>query len=68
MIIIGLLGRYGTGANKTLPDWVDLAVVCAFSLGIFYYAVSLAMTPEQVRNAVATEEVAIAHGQILLPD
>ncbi|BEP11852.1 APC family permease [Acidothermaceae bacterium B102] len=68
MTIIGLLGRYGTGANKTLPDWVDLAVVCAFSLGIFYYAVSLAMTPEQVRNAVATEEVAIAQGQILLPD
>ena len=68
MTIIGLLGRYGTGANKTLPDWVDLGVVCAFSLVIFYYAVSLAMTSEQVRAAVASEEIAIAHGELTLPE
>ncbi len=59
MTIIGLLGRYGTGSESWLPDWVDLGVVAAFSLVIFYYAVSLAMTPEQIKDAVETEKRAI---------
>jgi len=54
--IIGLMGRYGTGAHKVLGEWYDLLVVIAFSLVIFYYAVSLAMSPEQVKAAVASEE------------
>ncbi len=53
--IIGLLGRYGGGDN-TLPNWVDLVVVILYSLGIFYYAVSLAMEPEKVKKAIETEE------------
>lgn len=56
MTIIGLLGRYGKGSHATLPDWWDLVVVIAFSLVIFYYAVSLAMSPDQVRRAVEAEE------------
>ena len=60
--IIGLLGRYGKGAHKALPEWFDLLVVIGFSLAIFYYAVSVAMTPEQVRDAVAIEEQAQAEG------
>ncbi len=60
MTIIGLLGRYGKGSHSTFGDWWDLAVVIAFSLGIFYYAVSLAMTTEQVHAAVQGEERAIA--------
>src|ERR1051325_5785720 len=42
-VLIGLLGRYGNGARSVLPDWVDIAVVIIFSLGIFYWAVSLAL-------------------------
>lgn len=53
--IIGLIGRYGGGDN-TLPNWVDLAVVIAYSLAIFYYAVSLAMEPEKVKAAVEFEK------------
>ena len=60
MTIIGLLGRYGKGSHNALPEWVDLAVVIGFSLVIFYYAVSLAMTSEQIKSAVATEERQIA--------
>jgi amino acid transporter len=56
MTIIGLLGRYGTGAQSTLPNWIDLLVVVAFSLVIFYYAVSLAMEPDQIKAAIALEE------------
>jgi amino acid transporter len=56
MTIIGLVGRYGTGSESKLPEWWDLATVIAFSLVIFYYAVSLAMSKEKVLAAVATEE------------
>jgi amino acid transporter len=56
MTIIGLLGRYGDGSQKVFGDWWDLLVVVLFSLGIFYYAVSLAMPAEQVRKAVEFEQ------------
>ncbi len=56
MTIIGLLGRYGTGSQNTLPNWIDLLVVILFSLVIFYYAVSLAMDSDHVHVAVETEE------------
>jgi hypothetical protein len=59
MTILGLLGRYGNGAELVLPDWVDLAFVAAFSLVIFYYAVSLAMTSDKVQEAVRLEQKAI---------
>ncbi len=45
-----------------LPEWFDLLVVIGFSLVIFYYAVSVAMTPEQVHAAVAVEEQAETEG------
>ena len=60
MTIIGLLGRYGTGSESVLPEWIDLLVVIGFSLIIFYYAVSLAMAPENVQEAVRREEALAA--------
>jgi hypothetical protein len=56
MTIIGLLGRYGSGAHNALPEWWDLVAVAGFSLIIFYYAVSLAMEPEKVKAAVEHEK------------
>jgi amino acid transporter len=56
MTIIGLLGRYGAGSHSALPEWWDLATVAIFSLIIFYYAVSLAMEPENVRAAIEREK------------
>ncbi len=56
MTIIGLIGRYGKGSESVLPEWVDLLVVIGFSLVIFYYAVSLAMAPENVQAAIEREE------------
>jgi amino acid transporter len=58
MYVIGLLGRYG--GHNVLPDWIDLVVVIAFSLVIFYLAVPLAMDSEKVRNAVESEKRQIA--------
>lgn len=54
--LISLIGRYG--GHNALPDWIDLLVVIAFSLAIFYYAVSLAMDSEHVKAAVSQEEQA----------
>jgi amino acid transporter len=56
--VIGWLGQYGTsGELKVLPEWIDLLVVIAFSLAIFYWAVSLAQPSEKVREAVEAERV-----------
>jgi amino acid transporter len=56
LTIISLIGRYGKGSQMLLPEWVDLIVVIAFSLVIFYYAVSLAMASETIKAAVETEK------------
>ncbi len=54
--VIGLLGNYGKGSLGTLPDWIDLVVVIVFALIIFYYAVSLAMSSEQVAATIEQQE------------
>jgi amino acid transporter len=56
MTILGLVGRYGTGSQSKIPEWWDLGAVIVFSLVIFYYAVSLAMSTEKVQQAIAVEE------------
>jgi amino acid transporter len=65
MTILGLIGRYGTGSLGDLPNWIDLLAVALFSLVIFYYAVSLAMSREKVDEAVRNEEEAIEHQEEL---
>jgi amino acid transporter len=62
MTVISVLGRYGHGHN-VLPDWVDLVVVIAFSLGVFYYAVELSMTHRQVQDAIASEDWRLPGGE-----
>ncbi|MBV9844871.1 MAG: APC family permease, partial [Kutzneria sp.] len=61
--VISYLGRYGDpgGDNlSVLPEWLDLAVVIAFSLAIFYWAVNCAMDSAEVRAAVEREELELA--------
>jgi len=55
LTVIGLLGRYGVGSESFLPEWIDLLVVIAFALVIFYYAVSIAMKTEDVKAALDRE-------------
>ncbi|WP_235022412.1 APC family permease [Amycolatopsis alkalitolerans] len=62
MVLISWLGRYGDGGNiNALPEWIDLLVVIAFSLVIFYWAVSLAVSSEKVQEAIdrETEELVV---------
>jgi amino acid transporter len=56
MTVLGVLGRYGAGAQLVLGDWWDLAAVVAFSLAIFYYAVQHAMSLEHIQESVAVDE------------
>jgi amino acid transporter len=51
-VIIGWIGRYG-GGKALLPNWIDIAIVIAFALAIFYWAVSSSLSRE-----LAAEEVA----------
>ena len=48
--------------HNVLPDWIDLVVVIVFSLAIFYYAVEFAMTKEQVRQAIESEDWSLTAG------
>src|SRR5262249_5647719 len=45
-VVIGALGNYGDG-YEILPDWVDVATVIAFALGIYYFALSTTLTKEE---------------------
>jgi hypothetical protein len=58
-VVIGALGRYGEGSRSVLPEWIDLIVVIAFSLAIFHWAVSLTMSQEKVREAIAKDSAQI---------
>src|SRR5215813_2251004 len=55
-LLIGMYGRYGNGSKGFLPDWVDIAVVIIFALGIFYWAVGLALSPEESAAAVGKDK------------
>jgi hypothetical protein len=53
-VVIGYLGRYGGGRN-ILPDWIDLAVVIAFALAIFYWGVGLSLSKSEAAAQVAKD-------------
>ncbi|MEO7350475.1 MAG: APC family permease [Marmoricola sp.] len=54
-LVLGWLGRYGDSAGNILPDGIDLIVVIAWSLGIFYLAVRLRLEPSGVSEEVAKD-------------
>jgi len=53
-VVLTALGRYGGGYN-VLPAWVDLAVEISFSLGIYWLALQIPLTPEQSANEIAKD-------------
>ena len=54
-VVLGALGRYGDSARNILPDWVDIGVVIAFALAIFYWAVSLTLTRDEAAAEIAKD-------------
>jgi len=53
-VAIGWLGRYG-GGREIIPDWIDVLVVMAFSLIIFYWAVASSLTSELSAKEVSKD-------------
>ncbi len=53
-VVIGSLGSYGDGYD-VLPQWVDIGIVVAFSLAMFYLALHTTLTQEQAAAAVAKD-------------
>lgn len=53
---ISYFGRYGDRATMVIPEWVDLGVVAAFSLVIFYVAVWFRLPGEEVVDAVEVDK------------
>lgn len=54
LTVISYLGQYD--GRRIIPDWVDLGVVAAFSLVIFYLAVRLSLPSARVQAAASAEE------------
>lgn len=59
-VLIGLLGRYGNSARNLLPNWIDVVVVVAFALAIFYWAVSLSLNEQQAAAAIGKDAPQLA--------
>ena len=55
MVVISYLGQYGGGIGF-FPLWIDIVIVIAFSLVIFYWAVYSVRPTEQVRASIEGDE------------
>lgn len=58
---IGLISAFGRyDGLEVIPEWIDLALVAAWSLVIYFTAVRMAMAPELVAEQVRIEEQEVA--------
>ena len=53
MVVVSYIGASDFGGRGWIPFGWDILVVTAFSLAIYYYAISVRLTPEEVRSHVA---------------
>jgi len=51
--VISYIGTSDFGGKGFVPFGWDILVVAAFSLAIYYYAISARLSPEEVRRHVA---------------
>lgn len=63
--IISLLGQYGDSALKVIPEWIDLLVVAAFSVAIFFLGVRMALPKARVEATFRQEEEEAAADPVL---
>lgn len=53
MVVVSYIGASDFGGRGWIPFGWDILVVTAFSIAIYYYAISVRLTPEEVRSHVA---------------
>jgi hypothetical protein len=51
--VLSYLSPTDFGGTGLLPFGLDIVIVAAFSIAIYYYAMSVRLTPEEVRGHVA---------------
>jgi hypothetical protein len=51
--VLSYLSPTDFGGTGFFPFGLDVVLVAAFSIGIYYYAMSVRLTPEEVRSHVA---------------
>ncbi|MGF1429313.1 APC family permease [Kitasatospora sp. LaBMicrA B282] len=55
--VISYLGTFGPSARGVLPLWWDMALITAFSLGIYFWAVAVALPAEEIQRNIEDVEV-----------
>ncbi|MBV6698919.1 APC family permease [Kitasatospora aureofaciens] len=59
--LISWQGGFGDGTGR-IPMWYDMGIVALFSLGIYYWAIHVALPAEAIEQEVADVEVVDAGG------
>ncbi|MBV2151406.1 APC family permease [Kitasatospora sp. SUK 42] len=57
MGLISWQGGFGAGARGNLPLWWDIAVVVAFALAVYYWALAIALPAEEIARNLRGVEV-----------
>ncbi|MFE0461275.1 APC family permease [Kitasatospora sp. NPDC058965] len=60
--VVSKLGGFGQGSLSIIPLYVDMALVAAFSLAIYYWARAVALPVEEIEENVGAIEVVDAGG------
>ncbi|MEY9963791.1 amino acid transporter [Streptacidiphilus sp. MAP12-16] len=55
--VVSWQGGFGVGAQGHIGLWYDIAIITAFSLAIYYWAVKVALKPEEIERNIAEVEV-----------
>lgn len=63
--VIVYLSPYGPLTNPVIPLWWDIAVTAVFSLGIYYWALAVALPTEQIEEMI--EEVVVPEEATVAP-
>ncbi|MFD8754236.1 APC family permease [Kitasatospora sp. NPDC059577] len=59
--LISWQGGFGDGTGR-IPLWYDMGIVAVFALGIYYWAIRVALPAEEIEREVADVEVVDAGG------
>ncbi|MBO1414977.1 APC family permease [Streptomyces sp. FH025] len=62
MGLISWQGGFGAGAKGNLPLWWDVAVVVAFALVVYYWALAIALPAEEIERNIRGVEVVDLNG------
>lgn len=60
--LISWQGQFGDSATKAIPMWADMALVAVFALAVYYWAIKVALSAEEIEHNIEDVEVVDAGG------